>query len=77
MQCTSCKAEVYRTCESCQGGYCIEHNEGCSLGCSLTNVSINSRFLLCPLRIGISKTLVNADFNHSAIGVMLVHSVCA
>lgn len=37
--CASCKAEVYRTCERCQGGYCTEHNEGCSsTNCDWCNV---------------------------------------
>lgn len=28
--CTRCMMEVLRTCETCQGEYCIEHNDGCS-----------------------------------------------
>ncbi|PGH00497.1 hypothetical protein AJ79_08188 [Helicocarpus griseus UAMH5409] len=28
--CGSCKTEVQRTCTTCQGEYCIEHNDGCS-----------------------------------------------
>ncbi|KAF9892382.1 hypothetical protein FE257_002159 [Aspergillus nanangensis] len=28
--CTDCKAACQRTCHNCQGGYCAEHNEGCS-----------------------------------------------
>ncbi|KAI9373980.1 ubiquitin fusion degradation protein UFD1-domain-containing protein [Aspergillus egyptiacus] len=28
--CASCKLDCQRACHSCQGDYCIEHNEGCS-----------------------------------------------
>ncbi|KAI2792128.1 hypothetical protein POX_b02164 [Penicillium oxalicum] len=28
--CGSCKRKTQRTCQSCRGDYCIEHNEGCS-----------------------------------------------
>ncbi|KAL1963291.1 hypothetical protein VTN77DRAFT_8514 [Rasamsonia byssochlamydoides] len=28
--CASCKLECQRSCESCPGEYCIEHNDGCS-----------------------------------------------
>ncbi|PGG96695.1 hypothetical protein GX51_07694 [Blastomyces parvus] len=28
--CGACKAEVQRTCITCQGEYCIEHNDGCT-----------------------------------------------
>jgi hypothetical protein len=30
VQCGSCKRHTQRTCQSCRGDYCIEHNEGCS-----------------------------------------------
>ncbi|EAS29785.2 uncharacterized protein CIMG_08531 [Coccidioides immitis RS] len=28
--CTRCMIEVIRTCEICQGGFCLDHNDGCS-----------------------------------------------
>ncbi|KAL2866820.1 putative ubiquitin fusion degradation protein (Ufd1) [Aspergillus lucknowensis] len=28
--CASCKLDCQRTCQKCQGDYCIDHNEGCS-----------------------------------------------
>ncbi|RAK98024.1 putative ubiquitin fusion degradation protein (Ufd1) [Aspergillus ibericus CBS 121593] len=28
--CAQCKADCQRTCRSCRGDYCVEHNEGCS-----------------------------------------------
>ncbi|KKK17801.1 hypothetical protein ARAM_002077 [Aspergillus rambellii] len=28
--CIACKLEYQRTCQNCQGDYCVEHNEGCS-----------------------------------------------
>ncbi|KAJ6121462.1 hypothetical protein N7512_003927 [Penicillium capsulatum] len=29
-ECASCKQDCQYTCQSCQGDYCIDHNEGCS-----------------------------------------------
>ncbi|KAL4965385.1 uncharacterized protein BDV14DRAFT_173153 [Aspergillus stella-maris] len=42
--CASCKLECQRSCQNCQGGYCIEHNEGCSSNmCDWCNTSTRHR----------------------------------
>ncbi|PYH47257.1 uncharacterized protein BP01DRAFT_315464 [Aspergillus saccharolyticus JOP 1030-1] len=42
--CAPCKAKYQRTCSSCQGDYCIEHNEGCSPTlCAWCNTSTRHR----------------------------------
>ncbi|KAJ5090432.1 hypothetical protein N7532_009116 [Penicillium argentinense] len=42
--CASCKRDCQRTCQSCQGDYCIEHNEGCSATmCDWCNTSARHR----------------------------------
>lgn len=42
--CASCKRDCQHTCQSCQGDYCIEHNEGCSATmCDWCNTSSRHR----------------------------------
>ncbi|GLI80053.1 hypothetical protein PoHVEF18_008401 [Penicillium ochrochloron] len=42
--CGSCKRHTQRTCQSCRGDYCIEHNEGCSATmCDWCNTSSRHR----------------------------------
>ncbi|KAL3441924.1 hypothetical protein BJX65DRAFT_242293 [Aspergillus insuetus] len=42
--CASCKLDCQRTCQTCQGDYCIEHNEGCSSTmCDWCNTSTRHR----------------------------------
>lgn len=42
--CASCKLDCQRRCQSCQGEYCIDHNEGCSATmCDWCNTSARHR----------------------------------
>ncbi|KAL4877266.1 hypothetical protein BJY04DRAFT_129619 [Aspergillus karnatakaensis] len=42
--CASCKLDCQRSCQNCQGDYCIEHNEGCSSSmCDWCNTSRRHR----------------------------------
>ncbi|RAL13629.1 uncharacterized protein BO97DRAFT_449693 [Aspergillus homomorphus CBS 101889] len=42
--CVMCKAECQRTCNTCRGNYCVEHNEGCSSTlCDWCNTSTRHR----------------------------------
>ncbi|KAJ5532131.1 hypothetical protein N7494_008683 [Penicillium frequentans] len=42
--CASCKLDCQHTCQSCQGDYCIDHNEGCSATmCDWCNTSARHR----------------------------------
>ncbi|RAK84274.1 hypothetical protein BO79DRAFT_203057 [Aspergillus costaricaensis CBS 115574] len=42
--CVQCKTECQRTCQSCRGEYCVEHNEGCSSTmCDWCNASTRHR----------------------------------
>ncbi|PYI24246.1 hypothetical protein BO99DRAFT_374163 [Aspergillus violaceofuscus CBS 115571] len=42
--CAMCKAECQRTCNTCRGDYCVEHNEGCSSTlCDWCNTSTRHR----------------------------------
>ncbi|KAL2832383.1 hypothetical protein BDW59DRAFT_139149 [Aspergillus cavernicola] len=42
--CASCKLDCQRSCQACQGDYCIEHNEGCSpTMCDWCNTSTRHR----------------------------------
>ncbi|KAL6231779.1 hypothetical protein BDW75DRAFT_219343 [Aspergillus navahoensis] len=42
--CAACKLDCQRSCQNCQGGYCIEHNEGCSSTmCDWCNTSTRHR----------------------------------
>ncbi|KAL4787522.1 hypothetical protein BJX76DRAFT_298877 [Aspergillus varians] len=42
--CAACKLECQRSCQTCQGDYCLEHNEGCSSTmCDWCNTSTRHR----------------------------------
>ncbi|KAL4888538.1 hypothetical protein BDV59DRAFT_188419 [Aspergillus ambiguus] len=42
--CAECQAACQRTCQNCQGDYCVEHNEGCSSTmCDWCNTSARHR----------------------------------
>ncbi|PKX99909.1 hypothetical protein P168DRAFT_293794 [Aspergillus campestris IBT 28561] len=42
--CSNCKPKYERTCQNCQGDYCIEHNDGCSSTmCDWCNTSTRHR----------------------------------
>ncbi|KAL4746181.1 hypothetical protein BDW72DRAFT_39274 [Aspergillus terricola var. indicus] len=42
--CAACKLDCQRSCQNCQGDYCIEHNEGCSSTmCDWCNTSTRHR----------------------------------
>ncbi|KAL5333590.1 hypothetical protein BJX70DRAFT_55887 [Aspergillus crustosus] len=42
--CAACKLDCQRSCQACQGDYCIEHNEGCSSTmCDWCNTSTRHR----------------------------------
>ncbi|KAL3469109.1 hypothetical protein BJX99DRAFT_242019 [Aspergillus californicus] len=42
--CASCKLDCQRSCQTCQGDYCVEHNEGCSpTMCDWCNASTRHR----------------------------------